>query len=118
MAGEEPARPGQEPGAGRGLLVGQDLGVGQPGVVVDGDMDEVIANTMAVPGVGSSAVQPPAAPLRDAAQLLDVDVDQLPGLVTLIAVGAAAGGAQPGAGDGVQVTQQRDLMAGQDPPDR
>jgi hypothetical protein len=33
--GEVGRGPGQETGAGGALLVGQDLGVGQPGVVVD-----------------------------------------------------------------------------------
>jgi hypothetical protein len=35
----------QEPGAGGRLLVGVDLGVGDAGVVVDGDVDEVEAGS-------------------------------------------------------------------------
>ncbi len=42
--GEAAPRAGQEPGAGGALLVGQDLGVGQPGVVVDHGVDVVEAH--------------------------------------------------------------------------
>ena len=51
MGGEEPGGSGQEPGTGDGLLVGQHLGIGKAGVVIDGGMDKVVAGpTPSVPG--------------------------------------------------------------------
>ena len=46
MAGEEHPGPAEEPGASVAALIGQDFGIGQPGVVVDGGMDIVIAWAM------------------------------------------------------------------------
>jgi len=43
MGGEESTSSAQESRAGVAPLIGQDFGVGQPGVVVDGDMDELKA---------------------------------------------------------------------------
>jgi hypothetical protein len=41
----------------------QDLGIGQPGVVIDGDMDIVVADPAGPdPLAGGAAVQPPATP--------------------------------------------------------
>ena len=51
MSGEEAGGSGQEPSAGVGSLVGQHLGIGQAGVVIDGGMDKVVARpTPGVPG--------------------------------------------------------------------
>jgi hypothetical protein len=47
MGGEEVAGAAEEPGAGVAALVGQDLGVGQPRVVVDGGGEVVIADPVA-----------------------------------------------------------------------
>ena len=63
-------------------LVGQDLRVGEPGGVVDADMEEVPATAafLAAPVAGDSvpdAVDPP--------ELLDVEVDQLARAIALIA---------------------------------
>lgn len=44
VRGEVGDRPGEELGAGGALLVGQDLAVGQPGVVVDERVDVVVAD--------------------------------------------------------------------------
>ncbi len=75
--------------ADRGLLplVGQDLGVGEAGGVVDADVDAFVAgaaaaNTVGVgPRLGAKRAlapeDPVAGPAVDPAQLLDVDVDQL-----------------------------------------
>ena len=41
MGGEEVGGSVKEPSAGGGLFIGQDLGRGQAGVVIDGGMDEV-----------------------------------------------------------------------------
>jgi hypothetical protein len=48
VAFEERDRAAEERDRGRGLLVGQDLGVGQARGVVDGDMDVVPADDLAL----------------------------------------------------------------------
>jgi hypothetical protein len=53
MGGEEPRCSAQEPGAGLAPLVRQDLGIGQPRVIIDGGVNVVIAG----------AVPPPAVPV-------------------------------------------------------
>ena len=78
------------------LLVGQDLGVGQPGVVVQGGVQVAVAEhraaVLAGAGGGGPVALPcarpggaPAAAVRDVAELLDIDVDQLAGPVALVA---------------------------------
>jgi hypothetical protein len=71
-----------------------DLGIGQPGVVIDRGMDEAMAvqrvAVAAGPAAGavgltvaassSAAQEPMATPSGDVAQLLDIEVDQLAGL--------------------------------------
>ena len=84
-----PLEPGdsspQEAGRGGALLVGQDLGVGEPGRVVDADMDKLPAAgpargplngdlDLAAP-IARDAV--PGAFGVDLAELLDVELDQL-----------------------------------------
>jgi hypothetical protein len=83
VGGEEAAGPAQESCAGGATLVGQDLGIGQPGVVIDGGMDLVIARAVvpipaamlarvaAMDAVAAAVTQPP--------ELLDVHVEQLAG---------------------------------------
>jgi hypothetical protein len=85
-------------------LVGKDLDVGQPGVVVDRDVQVAVAESGLRAGavVGDrgaarvvacadhAAVDLVAAPIRDVAQLLDVDMHQLAGMVALVAVDGAA----------------------------
>src|SRR5215218_2257362 len=89
VAGEPGDRPGPEGGCGVGLLVGQHLGVDQPGVVVQGAVDVAVADHRvgvlahcggqpAVAGACRSAVGAPPAAGRDLPQLLDVHVDQRP----------------------------------------
>jgi hypothetical protein len=85
-------------------------------VIIHGDMDVVVADPASADPL-AAAVQPPAAAVGNAAQLLDIDVDQLAGLVALVTAARGAPGAQPGAGDRVQVAQERDLVAAQDAPD-
>ena len=48
MALEELQRSPEKADRGRGLLVAQDLGVGQAGGVVDGDVDVVPADDLAI----------------------------------------------------------------------
>lgn len=61
-------------GGGRGsLLIGQDLDAGEPCGVVDGDMEEVVADALA----GAAAVAGDAmADTLEAGELLDVEVDK------------------------------------------
>src|SRR5215207_11480693 len=79
VGGEEPAGSAQELRAGGGLFVGQHLGIGQPGVVVDGGVEVVVAGAVtppAVPVTGSmlgrvAAVDAVAAAIAQPPQFLD-----------------------------------------------
>ena len=120
-----PAAANQACGAGQNaaavslLLVGEDLGVGQPGVVVDGGVQVAVAEDRGWPcrvrpvrrrlrsclrGLAGDA---PAAAVGDVAELLDVDVDQLAGPVALVAADRHARWPGPGA-------PARAAVAGQD----
>jgi hypothetical protein len=81
MAGEEGDSPGPEGGGGDALLVIEDLGVGQAAEGVHGGVHEGVADVAltSCPGMGPGgpAVDPPPATAWYAAELLDVDVDQL-----------------------------------------
>jgi hypothetical protein len=80
----------QEPSSGLAGLVAVDLGIGQPGVVINGGVDEAVAGQgvmvaaalaagavgLAVALAGGAAQEPVATTSRDVAQLLDIDVDQ------------------------------------------
>ena len=74
----------QEAGRGRAFLIGEHFDIGEPGGVVDGDVDELPADP-AHPG-GAVAVDAVAGP-ADLAELLHVDVDELARPRTLIAAG-------------------------------
>lgn len=94
MAAEELHRPLPEPGSGGALLVEMFLGVGEPGVVIDGGVE------VHVPGAGAgalgsagdlvlrrpAAVDPPPSAVGDPAQLLHIDVDQVAGAVPFVAL--------------------------------
>jgi len=54
VASEEGDGAAQEAGGGRCFLVGQHLGVGQAAVIVDGDVDELIADRPALAAGGVS----------------------------------------------------------------
>ena len=75
--GAEPGqRPLEEGEGGAAPVRGPHLGVGQPGVIVDGDMDMLPARA----GTAPDAVLPNAlADVPEAGQLLGVEVEQLPG---------------------------------------
>jgi hypothetical protein len=65
MGGEVGLRSGEEPGAGGALLVGQDLGVGELGMVIDQGADVVepdLGAAVAGDAGGSSAVRAPPPP--------------------------------------------------------
>src|SRR5688500_14105956 len=100
-AAKNPSSAAEEPRAGAGLLVGEDLGIGQAGVVINGGVDIVIADGAAagaVPIAGAmlgrvAAIEPVAATVAQPAQLLDIDMDQLARPSSLIAADHLAGGA-------------------------
>jgi hypothetical protein len=92
-----PAEPGdgpaQERRRGGALLVPQDLDVGEAGGVIDADVDELPADGADAPRALLAARGPlatmaghPVARVMDPPQLLDVDVDQLPGSLAFVAV--------------------------------
>ena len=66
------------------LLVGQDLAEGDARGVVDADVDELPADAAALALAGAIAGDAMADAL-EAAELLDVDVDQLAGMLALVA---------------------------------
>ena len=73
---------GEEAGRRLGGFVRIERRVGDPGVVVDGDVEELPACAAGlVPGVAGDAM----ASLDDAGELLDVEVQQIPGSSMLIA---------------------------------
>ena len=122
VGGEVVDGAGQERRAGRALLVGQDLGVGQPGVVVDQRVDVVEADPGSRSGRRSApccaAVGPPAAAVGDPAELLDVHVDQLAGPVAFVADRGGLRGPDHLTGDRVAARQVGHCVAAQDPGDR
>ena len=105
---EEGLGAGPEGGGGLLALVGQDLAVGQAGVVVDGVVQVAVAGPGAGPAAGLASQGLVAAAVGDVSQLLDVDVHQVAGGGVLVAADRAAGGA-------VQVGQAGEPVAGQDP---
>ena len=119
--GEPGVGSGQEPGRRLLGLVGVDLGIGQPGVVIDGGVDEPMASQrvmvaaaaaagavgLAVGLAGGPAQEPVATTSGDVAQLLDIDVDQVAGMGVFLAADHLAGGP-------VQITQAAAAAADQD----
>ena len=88
VGGEEADRSTEERHAGRTLLVVEDLDVGEPRGVVDGDVDELPADPV---GAGAIAATPraPGGSVTgevEAAELLDVDVDELARVASAVAV--------------------------------
>ncbi len=79
VGGVEGPGPAQESRAGHAALVRQDLDIGQPGVVVYGGMDVVVAwaaLTVACAELGGvAAVDAVAAAGAQPAELLDIDVE-------------------------------------------
>ncbi|CQR59716.1 Hypothetical Protein sle_02540 [Streptomyces leeuwenhoekii] len=59
--------------------------LGESGVVVDGGVDVVEAHATAGAAAGLAAQDLVAATVGDSAELLDVDVDEFPGTVALVA---------------------------------
>lgn len=97
VGGEEGRGAAQEPRAGLAPLVGQDLHVGQPGVVVHSGVDIVIARAAARSGGadpvlgGRPAVDALATAGTQPAELLDIEVEQLAGVGAFVAADDPAG---------------------------
>jgi hypothetical protein len=72
----------REAGGGGSLLVGQDLAEGDPGAIIHGRVDVVVADASTAPGRGA-AMDPVAAAVGDAPEFLDVQVNQLARLLAL-----------------------------------
>src|SRR5437588_6048787 len=96
MALEEDDRPVQKSDCGRRLLVAQDLGVGEPGAVVDRDVDVLPADRLVdlactvrefeVVVLAQAVADAFAGATLDAAELLDINVDELAGSLALVAL--------------------------------
>lgn len=71
------------------LLVGQDLGEGDPRCIVDGDVDKLPAGA---PGLAQPSIAgDPVTDAVEARELLDVDVNQLAGVSPLVAANRLGG---------------------------
>jgi hypothetical protein len=96
--------PGTLPEAGGRvfLLVVEDLGIGQPGMIIHGVMQVRVSGppvgfgTGLVPGSGGPADHPVAAAVGDAAEFLDVHVHQVPGMLVFVADGFGPADRQSG----------------------
>ena len=97
--GEPAARALPERDRGDRALVGQNLAVGDTGVVVDGGVDVGVTDAAVAPmAVAAAAVRAPAASWGDAAQLLDVDVEQVsrPGVLVQASDDPSGRAVEPG----------------------
>ena len=113
VGGEVVDGAGEERGAGRALLVGEDLGVGEPGVVIDDGVHVVVADLgvlafrLVEPHL--AAVGPPAAAVGDPADLLDVHVDQLARAAHVRSDGGGLRGADQLTGERVAASHSRGM---------
>jgi hypothetical protein len=95
----------EKAGGGRGSFIGEYLGVGEARSVIDSDMNELPADAADfLRAVAMDAMTD----TPDAAQLLDVHVDELAGLVPLVSANGFFG---------LQALESRQAMAGQDASD-
>ena len=88
VVGEGVDGPLEEPSARVSLLIAEDLGVREPGVVIDHGVDVVEPDPGSLLRRGRAhlaSVGPPATPVGDPPDLLDVHVDQLTGPSTFVA---------------------------------
>jgi len=75
--GKDGGSAAHEARAGLTALIGVDLGIGQPGVIIDRAVHILAARAAATLGASLAPPYPPAAAARDASELPDVHVDQL-----------------------------------------
>ena len=88
------------------FLVGQDLAVGHPGVVIDNGVDVVEPDPGPFGGAGGphlAAMGSPAATVGDPPDPFHVDVDQLAGPGPLVADGGGFGGSNDRPGQRIQL---------------
>jgi hypothetical protein len=114
VAGEVFGGSQDESGAGGAFLVREDLAVRQAAVVIDHGVHVVVADPGSLLGSGRAhraAVSLPAAANGDASDLLHIDVHQLPGPVAFIADRGALTGPDHFAGQRVQQSQVRNVVA-------
>ena len=81
VALEEDQRTAQEGRCGIGLFVGQDLDIGKTREVVDSDVDKLPTRTWAS---GRSIAMDTVTDSFDSAQLLDIEVDEVAGMLALV----------------------------------
>jgi len=74
----------QKPDSGGLLLFGQNLGIGRPCRIVDGDVSIFVARTACMPQAPLS--RDPVADAGKPSQLFDFDMDYFAGLVPLVMV--------------------------------
>jgi hypothetical protein len=96
----------EKAGGGRGSFIGEDLGVGEAGSVVDSDMDELPADASSILTTIAGDAMTDAA---DAPELLDVHVDELAGMLPLVSANGFFG---------LQALESREAVTGQDTSDR
>jgi hypothetical protein len=109
--GEGVLSPGPEGGGGLQFLVGQDLAVGQAGVVVDGIVKIAVAAARSALAASLAAQDVMSAALGDIAELLDVDVHQVAWSLVFVAPDYSACGA-------VEVGQAGETVTGEYPVHR
>lgn len=101
---EEVLRPGPERGGGLFLLIGEDLAVGQAGIVLNGVVEIAVAPANTVLAADLTAQHLMAATVGDVAELLDIDMYQVAWCGVLVASDDASRGA-------VQVRQAGDSVS-------
>ena len=89
--------PDQHAGGGYAFLVGVDLDVGESAVVVDHGVNIVEPDPFPAGSMVAAAlfrVGPPAAAVRDGAEIFHVNVQEFAGSFSCVAVGCGPGGAE------------------------
>ncbi|GAA3797941.1 hypothetical protein GCM10022380_13990 [Amycolatopsis tucumanensis] len=95
------ANAAEEVGAGGGGFAGVDLGVGQPGVIVDGAVHKLNPHSGRATGglvlITAATVRPPSAALTQPSEFFHIDMDQLARPVPLVTANRLGdpGGAEP-----------------------
>ena len=98
-------------------LIGVDLGRGHPRVVVDGRMHIIEAHQPMPAGLGGAPMHAPAAPVGDAPELLDIEMDQLARGLALVANPCHRPTTDRDSGQRIQIAQVRHPMTGKNAPD-
>jgi hypothetical protein len=96
----------EEACGGGGSFIGEYLGVGEAGSVVDGDVDELPTDAASVVATVTGDAMADA---TDASELFDIHVDELAGVLSLVTADGFFG---------VQVFKSREAMTSEDASDR